>query len=262
MKNLKLHNANFLSYDFSHIRLNPCDRSFPCLYNLQSHSLNFSHLPQHSSFIQPRDGGSKSIASETLHPAPSMHGFRWWVTHPSHCQWLRSVIVSPSCGCYSFISADSHCLYLQSEPVSQHCAVGGERYFPDPLKRSALPRNRETVWPVWLEDLHWYLLNISGDVAPLQGSDTNVSLDRRMKNHSSGYKLPWAILLGSGVGEGNTLPTVLQSSLPIGWETHPIFLPSPGREQTQGQIQKFSLAGSGTTTSCIVSWGWNGLWPM
>lgn len=134
MKNLKLHNANFLSYDFSHIRLNPCDRSFPCLYNLQSHSLNFSHLPQHSSFIQPREGGSKIIASETLHPAPSMHGFRRWVTHPSHCQWLRSVIVSPSCGCYSFIPADSHCLYLQSEPVSQHCAVGGERCFPDPPK--------------------------------------------------------------------------------------------------------------------------------
>lgn len=85
VKNLKLHNANLLSYDFSHTRLNPCDRSFPCLYNPQSHSLNFSHLPQHSSFTQLRDGGSKSTTSEqTLHPgnltaflaAPSVHGFR------------------------------------------------------------------------------------------------------------------------------------------------------------------------------------------
>lgn len=147
----KLHKANFLSYDLSNTRLLPPNRNFACLYKpaiLQPKDFSPSRAFQLRSTTRLRQQEHHiraTCSSRKSDHFPNACGFRWWheiwVSHQSSpCQRLRNVITSPSCGCYSFIFADSRCIPSCSRSLLHNTEQWeGEDAFQTPQNYQLVP---------------------------------------------------------------------------------------------------------------------------
>ena len=147
----KLHKANFLSYDLFNTRLHPSNRNFASLYKpaiLQPKHFSPSRAFQLDSATRLRQQEHHmraTCSSRKSDNFPNVCGFRWrceiWVSHQSSPpQQLTNVVTSPSCGCYSFIFADSRCIPRYSQSLLNNTTQRkGEGAFQTPQNDQLVP---------------------------------------------------------------------------------------------------------------------------
>lgn len=123
--------------------------------NLQSYSLNTSHLQELSSYTQPPQWGSESTMSEhPVHPGdnfPNLSGFGWQCESCARHQsvplggwWTRSHLHLVAGTASSVLTAAAAPATARAEP-KPGCSAEG-RCLPDSPKGSACPKARKTVW--------------------------------------------------------------------------------------------------------------------